>query len=123
MKATEYFEQFCSRYRHYKGGSWCYEDGCIYRGLQQLAEATGEARWSDHLHRLADVQIATDGALAGYDPQEYNIDHILAGRILFPLSEETGDPRYLAAADHLAGQLRSHPRICLLYTSPSPRDS
>lgn len=111
MKATEYFEQFCSRYRHYKGGSWCYEDGCIYRGLQQLSEATGEARWSDHLHRLADVQIATDGALAGYDPQEYNIDHILAGRILFPLSEETGDPRYLAAADHLAGQLRSHPRI------------
>ena len=39
MKPTEYFEQFCSRYRPYKGGSWCYEDGCIYRGLQQLSKA------------------------------------------------------------------------------------
>lgn len=111
MKANEYFDQFSSRYRYYKGGSWCYEDGCVYRGLQQLFEATGEARWNDHLHRLADAQIAADGTLAGYDPQEYNIDHILAGRILFPLAVETDDPRYLAAAEHLAGQLRSHPRI------------
>ncbi|WP_421399286.1 glycoside hydrolase family 88/105 protein [Agrobacterium fabrum] len=110
MKATEYFDQFCNRYKHYKGGSWCYEDGCVYRGLQQLLEATGEARWNDHLHRLADPQIAADGTLAGYDPQEYNIDHILAGRILFPLSAQTGDARYLAAAGHLAGQLHSHPR-------------
>ncbi len=110
MKATDYFDQFSSRYRHYKGGSWCYEDGCVYRGLQHLFEATGDRRWNEHLHRLADTQIAADGVLAGYDPQEYNIDHILAGRILFPLAAETGDPRYLAAAEHLAGQLRSHPR-------------
>ncbi|WP_418138169.1 glycoside hydrolase family 88/105 protein [Agrobacterium sp. El2ro-1b] len=110
MKATEYFDQFSSRYKHYKGGSWCYEDGCVYRGLQQLLEATGEARWNDHLHRLADPQIGANGTLAGYDPQEYNIDHILAGRILFPLSAQTGDARYLAAAGHLAGQLNSHPR-------------
>lgn len=111
MKATEYFDQFSKRYRYYKGGSWCYEDGCVYRGLQQLFEATGEARWNDRLHRLADAQIAADGTLAGYDPREYNIDHVLAGRVLFPLATETGDPRYLAAAKHLAGQLRDHPRI------------
>ncbi|MFF2323182.1 glycoside hydrolase family 105 protein [Agrobacterium sp. NPDC058088] len=111
MEATEYFDQFSSRYRHYKGGDWCYEDGCVYRGLQLLFEATGDVRWNEHLHRLADTQIAADGTLAGYDPQDYNIDHILAGRILFPLSAETGDARYLAAAGHLAGQLRNHPRI------------
>jgi unsaturated rhamnogalacturonyl hydrolase len=111
MKPTDYFDQFSSRYRHYKGGSWCYEDGCVYRGLQHLFQATGDRRWNDHVHRLADVQIAPDGTLAGYDPQEYNIDHILAGRILFPLTVEMGDPRYLAAAGHLAGQLRTHPRI------------
>ncbi|UXT52347.1 di-trans,poly-cis-decaprenylcistransferase [Agrobacterium tumefaciens] len=111
MKHTDYFDQFSERYRHYKGGSWCYEDGCVYRGLLQLFEATGEVRWKEHLHRLSDAQVAKDGTLAGYDPQEYNIDHILAGRILFPLAAQTGDARYLAAAEHLAGQLRSHPRI------------
>lgn len=110
MNPIDYFDQFSSRYRHYKGGSWCYEDGCVYRGLQQLYDATGDRRWNEHLHRLADQQIAPDGTLAGYDPQEYNIDHILAGRVLFPLSAETNDPRYLKTAEHLAGQLSTHPR-------------
>jgi len=110
MNPIDYFDQFSSRYRHYKGGSWCYEDGCVYRGLQQLYDATGDRRWNAHLHRLADQQIAPDGTLAGYDPQEYNIDHVLAGRVLFPLSAETTDLRYLKAAEHLAGQLSTHPR-------------
>ncbi|MBZ7926287.1 glycoside hydrolase family 88 protein [Ensifer adhaerens] len=111
MNPTDYFDQFAQRYRPYKGGSWCYEDGCLYRGLQLLFEATGEKRWRDHLHRLADRQIAADGTLFGYDPAEYNIDHILAGRSLFALARDTGDARYLAAAERLAGQLESHPRI------------
>lgn len=111
MKATDYFDQFSSRYQHYKGGSWCYEDGCIYRGLQLLFQASGDARWNSHLHRLADAQISTDGTLAGYRPEEYNIDHVLAGRVLFPLAAEMGEAHYLAAAEHLAGQLRTHPRI------------
>lgn len=110
MNPIDYFDQFSSRYGHYKGGSWCYEDGCVYRGLQQLYDATGDRRWNAHLHRLADQQIAPDGTLAGYDPQEYNIDHILSGRVLFSLSAETNDPRYLKAAEHLAGQLSTHPR-------------
>ncbi|MEI2301900.1 glycoside hydrolase family 88/105 protein [Ensifer sp. MJa1] len=111
MDPTIYFDQFAQRYTPYKGGSWCYEDGCIYRGLRLLFEATGEERWSEHLRRLIDRQIAPDGTLLGYDPAEYNIDNVLAGRVLFPLAAETGDPRYRQAADHLAGQLETHPRI------------
>ncbi|MGH6805545.1 MAG: glycoside hydrolase family 88/105 protein [Ensifer adhaerens] len=111
MNPTEYFDEFATRYISYKGGSWCYEDGCVYRGLIHLFEATGDARWKAHLHRLADPQIAADGALSGYDPHEYNIDHIFAGRSLFALAEGSDDPRYLLAADRLAGQLQSHPRI------------
>lgn len=111
MTLTRYFDRFCQDYQPYKGGAWCYEDGCIYRGLDLLTEATGDLRWRAHLHRLADAQIGVDGSLSGYDPNEYNIDNILAGRVLFPLARETGDPRYRAAAARLAGQLHSHPRI------------
>lgn len=111
MDPTDYFDQFAQRYTPYKGGSWCYEDGCVYRGLRLLFEATGEVRWNKHLHRIIDRQVASDGTLLGYDPAEYNIDNILAGRVLFPLAAETGDPRYSKAADHLAGQLQNHPRI------------
>ncbi|MCA1283798.1 glycoside hydrolase family 88/105 protein [Salipiger bermudensis] len=110
MTPFSYFDAFASRYEHYKDGRWCYEDGCIYRGLVLLHKATGEARWRDHLLRLTAPQIAADGALRGFDPDEFNIDNILAGRCLFHLADETGDPRYMAAADRLADQLAAHPR-------------
>lgn len=111
MTPTDYFDAFASRYEPYKGGAWCYEDGCIYRGLDLLFEATGDKRWRGHLYRLIGPQIGADGALAGYDPQEFNIDNILSGRVLFPLADETGDGKYWAAAERLIEQLTAHPRI------------
>ncbi|MGF9564219.1 glycoside hydrolase family 88 protein [Neorhizobium sp. JUb45] len=111
MKPTEYFDQFCSRYEAYKNGAWCYEDGCIYRGLELLYKATGEQRWFDHLIRLISPQVGKDGSLAGYTPDEFNIDNILPGRNLLFLDRETGDPRYMAAAKRLIAQLDTHPRI------------
>jgi unsaturated rhamnogalacturonyl hydrolase len=106
-----YFDAFCTRYQPYKGGAWCYEDGCIYRGLLLLHEATGEARWQDHLIRLCSAQVSEGGDLAGYDPDEFNIDNILAGRVLLPLAEMTGQERYRLAAGRLASQLDRHPRL------------
>lgn len=111
MSLTDYFDEFCRDYAAYKGGSWCYEDGCIYRGLELLTEATGDPRWRAHLHRLADAQIGRDGQLAGYDPGEFNIDNILSGRVLFALARDTADPKYMQAARGLVGQLDRHPRI------------
>ncbi|MFN4153797.1 MAG: glycoside hydrolase family 105 protein [Paracoccaceae bacterium] len=106
----DYFDAFASRYQPYKDGAWCYEDGCIYRGLLLLHEATGEARWREHLLRLAGPQVAADGTLAGYRIDEYNIDNILSGRVLFALDRWTGDPRWMRAAALLARQLATHPR-------------
>ncbi|MDS9467456.1 glycoside hydrolase family 88 protein [Paracoccus sp. MBLB3053] len=111
MPLTEYFDSFSRDYRAYKGGPWCYEDGCVYRGLDMLHEVTGDPRWHAHLRRLIGAQIGEDGRLAGYDPDEFNIDNILSGRVLFSLWRETGDDRYMRAARHLVGQLDRHPRI------------
>lgn len=111
MTLPDYFDRFAEGYQPYKGASWCYEDGCIYRGLELLSATTGEPRWMAHLHRLADRQIGQDGVLLGYDPLEYNIDHILSGRALFALHRDTGEERYLRAADRLYSQLQTHPRI------------
>ncbi|CAD7055158.1 di-trans,poly-cis-decaprenylcistransferase [Pseudorhizobium endolithicum] len=111
MSPIEYFDDFCRRYRPYKNGAWCYEDGCIYRGLQLLHEATGEDRWLAHLKRLCSVQVGPGGHLAGYDLEDFNIDNILAGRVLLPLARLTGEERYRLAALELVGQLERHPRI------------
>ncbi|WP_206611608.1 glycoside hydrolase family 88 protein [Falsirhodobacter deserti] len=107
----EWMEAYARDHILYKGGSWCYEDGCIYRGLDLLAEATGQARWHDQLMRLAASQVAEDGTLAGYGPQDCNIDNIMAGRVLHPLHRRTGQERFLMAAQRLRGQLDIHPRI------------
>ena len=106
----EYFDAFARDYRAYKGGAWCYEDGCVYRGLELLHRATCDRVWLDHLLRLISPQVGPGPSLAGYSQSEYNIDHVMAGRALLYLDEVTGDPRWLDAAGLLVGQLETHPR-------------
>ena len=106
----EYFDDYAGRYQPYKGGRWCYEDGLLYRGLELWHNQTGDARWLDHIHRLADQQIGADGSLTGYELSDYNIDNILPGRTLLFMHALTGEARYMKAADLLARQLQTHPR-------------
>ncbi len=106
----DFFDQYASRYGYAKPGhAWCYEDGCVYCGLEELGNATGNAAWRDHLERLIAVQVDADGALSGYMRDEYNIDNIMAGRALFVLTETRRD-RFGKALDRLADQLAHHPR-------------
>lgn len=105
-----YFKEYLARYTYAKDGSWCYEDGCVYRGLALLAGQQPEEIWRDELLRLIGPQVGEDGALAGYTQDEFNIDHILAGRVLFFLEKAAPDPRWGMAIEHLAGQLTRHPR-------------
>jgi len=106
-----YFDDYARDYEPYKAGAWCYEDGCLYRGLITLHEATGDKRWLNHLIRLVDAQVDADGGLADYRITEFNIDNILPGRALLYLHRLTGDQRYLDGAKQLGRQLTHHPRI------------
>lgn len=107
---NSYFDDYASDYEYYKGGSWCYEDGCLYRGLIALHEATGEQRWLDHLLRLVKGQVDAQNRLAGYRIDEFNIDNVLAGRALTYLHGLSGESKWLQAAKPLADQLQFHPR-------------
>lgn len=107
---TDFFDRYAQDHRPYKDGSWCYEDGVIYRGLELLHKSTGEARWLDHLHRLIAPQLLEGPRLLGYDPNEYNIDHVMSGRALMYLHTVTGEDRYLDNAKLLISQLDTHPR-------------
>jgi unsaturated rhamnogalacturonyl hydrolase len=107
---TDFFDHYAQNHRPYKDGHWCYEDGVIYRGLELLHKSTGEARWLAHLHRLIAPQLLEGPNLLGYDPNEYNIDHVMAGRALMYLHKVTGEDRYLGNAKLLISQLDTHPR-------------
>lgn len=108
---SSYFDDYARDYAYYKDGAWCYEDGCLYRGLIALHEATGEGRWLAHLRRLVDGQVDPHGNLRGYAIDEFNIDNILSGRALIYLFRLTGEERYHKAIEAQVKQLRDHPRI------------
>lgn len=105
-----YIQNFVQNHKPYKGGPWCYEDGCIYRGLELLHIESGDQVWLDHLIRLVDAQVDDEGGLKGYSLSDYNIDNVLSGRALLYLLSVTGDEKYRRAADLLARQLATHPR-------------
>ena len=106
-----WFDTYASDYSAYKQGDWCYEDGCIYRGLVLLDIADPDGPWFGHLKRLVDNQVGPEGQLVGYDLEEFNIDNILSGRALIALHKRTGERKYRLAADRLIAQLARHPRI------------
>lgn len=107
----EFFDGYATHYTHAKRGqAWCYEDGCVYRGLIALYEATQDERWYDHFMRMISRQVGENGELLGYSLDDYNIDNILTGRALMYLLDRNVDERYAKAADLLSKQLKSHPR-------------
>lgn len=107
---TDYVSDFVKAYKPYKGGPWCYEDGCIYRGLELLYKATGDQRWFTPIKEMTDIQIEEGPSLKGYNLSDYNIDNVLSGRTLLFLYETTGDAKYLDTARILIDQLATHPR-------------
>ncbi|MCL2499357.1 MAG: glycoside hydrolase family 88 protein [Defluviitaleaceae bacterium] len=89
---------------------WAYESGCMLEAVMGLHCATGEQIYFDFVKRIADQFVNNDGGILGYDPEEYNIDHIKMGKVLFDLHEKTGQEKYKKATELLYSQLQKHPR-------------
>jgi unsaturated rhamnogalacturonyl hydrolase len=92
---------------------WNYENGLV---LQAIREAS--VRYFRHCHdervrEIVEALITPDGSIRGYLKEEYNLDQINAGKIVFDLWKDGGDSRYGKAIDSLMAQLASHPRTAL----------
>lgn len=89
---------------------WHYEPGVVLLGLHQVWLETGDNRYSDYLKRNIDECIGQDGSIRTYHLEDYNLDQINEGKLLFYLYETTGDQRYKKAAYLLRQQLKTQPR-------------
>lgn len=89
---------------------WHYEPGVALLALKQVWQETGEKRYFDFVKRNIDEFVQPDGSIRTYRLDEYNLDQINEGKLLFTLYDETGDERYKKAAHLLREQLRTHPR-------------
>lgn len=89
---------------------WDYKWGVVAKALIELSRATGDERYLRYVRRSVDAFVGPDGAIATYDRDQFSLDLINPGKVLFALLGQTGDRRYRVALDTLRDQLRAQPR-------------
>ena len=89
---------------------WEYDNGVIFKGMELVYMLTQDRKYLDYIRTNMDFFIEESGGIRGYTVDEYNIDHVNNGKLLFPLYRETGEKQYRQAADLLRQQLLNHPR-------------
>ena len=89
---------------------WDYTGGVVLGAIERVGLARRDQAMLAYVKTNMDRFVKPDGTIEGYDLEEYNIDEIAPGRLLFGLLERTKDARYRKALDLLRGQLRTHPR-------------
>ncbi|KAA8830230.1 glycoside hydrolase family 105 protein [Bifidobacterium tissieri] len=93
-----------------KPNTWNYIDGCMIKALIELYEITGKDVYLDFADRFIDYFVQDDGTIKYYDPKEYNLDNVNAGKTLHQLYAITGKDKYRKAMDVIRGQLEHQPR-------------
>lgn len=91
-------------------GKWSYDYGVVLKGFEHLWKVTGDRKYFRFIQENIDHFVGEDGSIRGYRVDEFNIDHINNGKLLFGLYRETGEEKYRKAAGLLRSQLSSHPR-------------
>lgn len=89
---------------------WSYTVGLLASSFIDLAQVTGNQKYFLAVKEYADSLIDENGIIKRYKKEDYNIDNLNSGKILFDLYEKTGDKRYKIALDTLRVQLKEHPR-------------
>lgn len=90
---------------------WNYTQGLMGLAFMRLNEATKEERYYQYAKGYADSLIDGNGEIYRYKMDNYNIDQVNPGKMMFLLYDRTGDPRYEKVIHTLREQLESQPRI------------
>lgn len=110
QRFNEYIKYYLDNFKSANPRKWNYEDACILIGAIQIYKATEEPFYKEFVINYLGNYITEDGTIDYYEKEEYNIDSICPGRVLFFAYEETKDEKYKKAMDILYSQLASHPR-------------
>ncbi|NHN25821.1 glycosyl hydrolase family 88 [Flavobacterium jejuense] len=89
---------------------WDYVHGLVLTSFEELYKKTNNKKYYDYIKGYADATIDNTGAIPSYKYENFNIDMIEAGNILFNLYDTTKEEKYLKAIQTLRKQLSEHPR-------------
>jgi len=87
-----------------------YVDGCMLKGAIDLYYALGDKKFLSFVKTFVDYYVDDHGSIAGYNMEEYNCDHVNAGKVLFDLYTICGDEKYKNAINLLYNQIKGQPR-------------
>ncbi len=93
-----------------KVNGWNYIDGCMMAALLSMYKITGEQRYFDFVENFLSFYVSEDGSMLGFKEEDYNLDNICEGRVLFDVYKATGKEKYRKAIEILYGQLLCQPR-------------
>tara|TARA_R110000868_G_scaffold32933_1_gene119823 strand:+ start:20318 stop:21463 length:1146 start_codon:yes stop_codon:yes gene_type:complete len=93
-----------------KEPKWDYVHGLVLTSFEELYKQKKNPLYYNYIKSYADILIDKKGTIATYKIQNYNIDMVVAGRLLFNLYGQTKEPRYLVAMQTLRKQLGEQPR-------------
>jgi unsaturated rhamnogalacturonyl hydrolase len=89
---------------------WGYCQGLVCKAMLETSKYTGNKKYFDYAKSYADTMITDQGIIKTYKFEDYNLDQINSGKILFDLYRETKDPKYFIAIHTLRNQIRTQPR-------------
>ena len=89
---------------------WAYLQGLVTNGMYKLYQKYDEPGYYAYMKAYVDHYVEADGTIRTLALDEFNIDSINSGKLLFPLVQDTGDARYRGAIEVLYRQLEWQPR-------------
>ena len=89
---------------------WEYTQGLVLKAILQVWQATGDEKYFQYVKTYYDQFIDNDGNIMTYKLEDYNIDRINPGKVLFMLYQKTGDEKFKKAIFLLRKQMQTHPR-------------
>ncbi len=68
---------------------WQYEHGLLVKAVLEVGQTTGMSRYEQFVRDWVDYFVMADGDIRTYRVDEFNLDQINPGKLLFPLYRQT----------------------------------
>lgn len=93
-----------------KEPKWDYVHGLVLYAIQELNKKNPDPRYLTYIKSYVDNFVQNDGTIKTYELEKYNIDMVVAGRLLFNVYASTKEEKYLKAMQLLRKQIEEQPR-------------
>ena len=89
---------------------WDYCHGVELQAFLRLEEMYGDSRYFDYAEAYCDTMVREDGSVVAYKREEFSLDRVNTGKILFNMYARTGEEKYKKALDLMYSQFKDQPR-------------